>query len=124
MGGFNSIQQSLNWYQSYPVVGSTVFSPVKAVVSTVQIISGLARCVLSEMAAIAAKVTGQHCLSKRLHFIAFKSLKQAGEGLGNLFYACINFGTLGIAGFILESERTKQLINDERRRRELYGWNI
>jgi hypothetical protein len=105
MSTFGNVQQGLNKLQIIPVVGPVVFSPIKAAVSKVQIISGVALGVLRGMAAIAAKLTGDSYLASRLCSLSARDFKLAAKGCGSLFYALVNMGTFGLVGLLTELER-------------------
>ena len=94
--GFDDVQSILSQTQAIPIVGM-LFSPVKAVVSVAQIISGFA----------AGVIFGSMSLLLFDSVFANKSLRafETGVvGIGHLAYSVINFVSLGIIGTIAEHQ--------------------
>jgi len=102
IGAFNDIQEDLTKVQALPLIGMA-FSPVKAVVSVAQVVSGVtASFFLTCLGIFAAN-------RALLDFAEQVLIQNAREGISNLFYAIANLATFTIAGFCFESSRAKKL---------------
>lgn len=88
-------QRRLSFAQSVPIVGPLIFSPVKAIVSTAQIIAGLASAIFW---GIGFCLTEDYFISSRLQ----EATIHVGMGCGSLAYSFVNFVTYGLVGFTAE----------------------
>lgn len=89
------IQRNLSRFQAVPVVGPLIFSPLKAVVSLVQLVVGF-------VIAILALAIGMICCSDKSLEVGIKAFAQSGMGLLGLAYSIANMLTLGIVAFCIE----------------------
>lgn len=91
-----NVQRYLSRAQATPVIGPLLVSPVKAVVSTAQLIAGL----------VATIFLGTLSMLTFNDFLAAKTLQalgHAGLGFTGLAYSVSNFISLGIVGYRFES---------------------
>ncbi len=91
-----SLQRSLSSAQATPIVGPIFVSPVKAVVSTGQLITGLAIGILFGSACVAY----QNGTCARASLTGFS---HAGHGIMSLMYSIANMLSFGTVGFAIES---------------------
>jgi hypothetical protein len=109
MSLIGAVQSKLSTLQAIPLAGPVLFSPIKALVSKVQIISG---AVLGTV--YAGATPAGYILDSRLGSdMAHASLYQFGEmvdGVGSLGYAFANVATLGVLGICVELGRPKQVV--------------
>lgn len=94
----DQLQTGLSKLQAIPVVGPSIFSPCKALLSTAQMIVGLAYGVLFGFVGTSAAVLGLNKIAQPILHVASEALAEAVLGFGSLFYACSNMATLGILG--------------------------
>ena len=89
------VQRRLSFTQAIPIIGPLIFSPVKAFVSTAQIIASLASAIFLGIG---------FCLTN--DFTILERLQEANLhivlGGCSLAYAIINFSSYGLAGFLGE----------------------
>ena len=105
MSLFDYTQSGLSKLQAVPIIGPVVFSPVKMIWSTAQIIKGLAVGVFFGMPAAALHTLGNDRVAAYLAEIAALEFWTAFKGVGHLFYAAINLASLGIIGGSVELAR-------------------
>ena len=89
------IQRRLSFAQAIPIVGPLIFSPMKAMVSTAQIIAGIAGSIIFSLG---------FCLTESP--ASREGLKNSGihvmMRLTSLSYSAVNFFSYGIIGFTME----------------------
>jgi hypothetical protein len=102
IGAFNDIQNVLSKAQAVPLLGMTI-SPVKAVVSLAQVITGITT---SFFLTILGVVSSNKSL---LDLAGLVLAENAKAGLTNFFYSVANFTTFTIVGVYFESSRAKKL---------------
>jgi len=99
---FNNVQNTLSRAQAMPLVGMLV-SPIKALVSVAQIVSGIAASFFLTCIGVATVNPFVLCL-------AASFLKEdVGGGLKHLFYAAVNMATFTLAGFCIEAPKALRL---------------
>lgn len=101
----NALQTNLSRLQAIPVVGPVVFSPAKAVLSTAQMVAGLAVGILFGAAATTCGILGLHPFAAGAGIISLHGFASSISGFGSLFYACANIATLGVLGLTCELNR-------------------
>jgi len=107
---FDAPQSALSFLQGVPVVGPVVVSPVKAVFSIAQMITGLIIGIFAGMAATGSASLGLNNLARPLAVTAGVGFLSATKGYFSLMYACLNIATLGILGLTVNCSRSfKQL---------------
>jgi len=99
---FSDLQKKLNILQALPIVGPVVFSPIKALVSKVQIIASVTLGVSFGCESICASMQGMKQTAEHYDKHLVKSFNAAIEGAVNFLYASINFATFGIVGMCVE----------------------
>lgn len=97
-----SLQTSLTKMQAFPVVGPLIFSPVKATVSIIEIVTKIALAVLLTLGALITLIPDPQFSLNLFTFTGY-ALKDFFEAWGSLALAILNLGTLGIAGAIYNS---------------------
>ncbi len=90
-----SLQQYLSESQAIPIIGPLLVSPLKAVISVVQLAAG------STLALLSATLGSLFRSPSTMKFAAISGL-HAGLGLLSLCYSLANIISLGILGFYLE----------------------
>lgn len=89
------VQRSLSTSQNIPIVGPLIASPIKAVISTAQLISAIAATVfLGSLAVVTWDET--------LRILTFEAIAHCGLGLIGLIYSLSNIITLGIVAYKIE----------------------
>jgi hypothetical protein len=89
------IQRSLSSAQTFPIFGPLVVSPVKASISLVQTIVGLASIIFLGMGACILQ-------SYPLTTMTLIAMGKTGLGIIGLIYALSNILTLGYIGYVCE----------------------
>lgn len=93
------IQNKLSHLQAIPVAGPLIFSPVKTLISTAQIVAGLGAGILFGATATTTLLAfGPNKVWKRLFEASFEGFWLSTKGFGSLCYACGNMATLGLLG--------------------------
>ena len=98
----DSLQRSLSIAQAVPVIGPILVSPVKALVSTAEIIMGIAQttlCGTGFLVCLTLKVPGSVFFGEQSLIGAYHML----SGTGSLAYSLANFLTFGMTGIFIES---------------------
>ena len=88
IAAMNTVQNTLSEFQSIPIVGTFVGSPIKALVSTIEIIMGIAAAIL--FGPIYTLTNSTTCRDIAL-VAGFHTIM----GMGHLLYSVANFATLG-----------------------------
>lgn len=96
ISGSWEIQRSLSKLQAIPVIGSTLVSPVKAVVSLAETVAGIAGAII--FGTLAVVTSSPYCAEK-----CIKSVAHIGLGLLGFMYSVSNFISLGIVGYTVEN---------------------
>lgn len=104
--GMHRIQSGLSRFQAVPIIGPVVGSPIKALVSTAQLVI-----------AVAGKIIfgGLSCCTNNT-FVKETSIaasRHFSMGLGSLCYSVINVLSLGIIGYCYESHCQQQELKEE-----------
>lgn len=89
------VQRNLSTAQAFPILGPIFVSPVKALVSVVQLIVGTVAAIIFGSMTI---VSSNRIFNQK----AFKSSEHAEMGLYGFIYSVSNFMTLGIVGLKIE----------------------
>jgi len=96
----NEIQARLSTAQSFPIIGPLLISPVKALVSTIQFVAGIA---LGSLVGVFGALNNSRSDIKD----AFELLDMGGSGLQHLAFSIANMLTLGLIGiYYLGSHRS------------------
>ncbi len=101
LSGSWEIQRSLSRLQAIPVLGSTLVSPIKAVVSLAETVAGIAGAILFGTIAVITddKDSVGRCV---------ESLGHIGLGLLGFMYSVSNFFTLGAVGYTVEYHQSQR----------------
>jgi hypothetical protein len=96
-----TVQRKLSILQTIPLVGFLVISPIKLVVSILQMVIGLA-------AAILLSVSATLVCSENLAEKSFISLIYVGVGVLSFLYALATLASLGGLGCLFEGELIRE----------------
>lgn len=104
MGFVDRIQSTLSYHQLTKAAGPLVVSPVKAVVSVAQTVSGVAIEVIFGVLSTIADIFNQKDLSEFLDDICHKGVSIRTKGFKNFLSAGYNMLTFGRDGYWFEEE--------------------
>ncbi len=99
--GMLDFQRGMSKAQATPLVGFAIISPIKAVVSLVQIAVGLVFAVICAIFSAFTGGCGTPC-GKGFTKGACTSMAHAGLGMISLTYSIVNILSFGIASLVLE----------------------
>lgn len=99
---FEETQNNLSTAQAIPLAGPLLISPIKGLLSSAQIITGLCLGIFLEFNAIHASLKGRPCTAENYTDAANEMFTSGLRGGVHLIYACANFATFGILGLYVE----------------------
>lgn len=103
MSPIDEVQRGLSKAQAFPIAGPLLVSPAKMIVSTAQIIYGIAKAVFFGTIALSTAVLGYSNLAEKSTKEMVSGFAHMLFGTCSLIYSNANFWTLGIVGFTCEN---------------------
>lgn len=99
-GCVDGLQGRLRNWQAYPIIGPVIFSPIKAIISLVQLVLGMLVYIFAKLAASLCCSKCCAGLKNKIQHVVNQAHHNMVIGLGELYYSLTNMATIGIVGYI------------------------